>query len=40
MILTVKTKLLVSPDQKVSLLKTMEAFNKACNFVSRITGRR
>lgn len=34
--LTVKVKLLPTSDQKSSLLKTMEAFNDACNYISKI----
>lgn len=34
--LTVKVKLLSTPEQSTSLLKTMEAFNQACNFASEI----
>jgi len=34
--LTVKIKLLPTEEQKKSLLKTMEAFNQACNYVSRV----
>jgi predicted transposase len=34
MLLTVKAKLLPTPDQKEKLLGTMERFNKACNSIS------
>ena len=34
--LTVKVKLLPTPDQKLSLLKTIEAFNEACDYISGI----
>lgn len=34
MLLTVKTKLITDVDQHNSLLKTMEKFNEACNFIS------
>jgi len=34
--LTVKVKLLPTSDQKSSLLKTMEVFNNACNYISKI----
>ena len=34
--LTVKVKLLPTSDQKSSLLKTMEVFNNACNYISQI----
>lgn len=34
MLLTVKTKLITNQEQHDSLLKTMEKFNEACNFVS------
>lgn len=34
--LTVKVKLLPTSNQKSSLLKTMEAFNNACNYISKI----
>jgi len=36
MILTVKAKLLSSAEQKESLLRTAELFNRACNHISRI----
>ena len=36
MILTIKSKLLPTAEQKASLLKTIEAFNNACNYVSEI----
>ena len=34
MLLTVKTKLITNQEQHDSLLKTMEKFNEACNFIS------
>ena len=34
--LTIKVKLVPTPEQEHLLLKTMEAFNDACNFVSQI----
>ena len=34
MLLTVKTKLITNREQHDSLLKTMEKFNEACNFIS------
>ena len=34
MLLTVKTKLITNHEQHDSLLKTMEKFNEACNFIS------
>ncbi len=34
--LTLKVKLLTTEEQKASLIKTMEVFNEACNFVSKI----
>lgn len=34
--LTVKVKLLPTPEQKESLTKTMEIFNDACNYISKI----
>ena len=34
MLLTVKTKLVTNQEQHDSLLKTMEKFNEACNFIS------
>jgi len=34
MLLTVKTKLITNQEQHGSLLKTMEKFNEACNFIS------
>ena len=34
--LTVKVKLLPTTDQKVSLIKTIEAFNHACNYISEM----
>lgn len=34
--LTVKVKLLPTSEQKVSLIKTMEIFNDACNYISQI----
>jgi putative transposase len=34
MLLTVKTKLVTTTEQHDSLLKTMERFNEACNFIS------
>ena len=33
--LTIKAKLLTIPDQHLSLKKTMEAFNNACNYISQ-----
>jgi IS605 OrfB family transposase len=35
MLLTLKSKLIVTSEQKESLLKTMEKFNEACNFISK-----
>ena len=37
--LTLKIKLLPNKEQKTSLLRTMERFNEACNFVSEIAFR-
>lgn len=34
--LTVKVKLLPTPEQKASLVKTIEVFNEACNYISKI----
>ena len=34
MLLTVKAKLTTTPEQKDSLIKTMERFNEACNYIS------
>lgn len=34
--LTVKVKLLPTPEQKASLVKTIEIFNEACNYISQI----
>ena len=34
--LTVKVKLLPTPEEKQSLLKTMERFNEACNYISNV----
>ncbi len=34
--LTVKVKLLPTSEQKTSLIKTMEIFNEACNYISQI----
>ena len=34
MLLTVKSKLITDAEQHDSLLKTMEKFNEACNFIS------
>lgn len=34
--LTVKVKLLPTEEQKASLVKTIEVFNKACNYISQI----
>lgn len=34
--LTVKVKLLPTPEQKTSLVKTIEVFNEACNYISQI----
>jgi putative transposase len=34
MLLTVKSKLITTQEQKDSLLKTMERFNEACNYIS------
>lgn len=34
--LTIKVKLLPTPEQRVALLKTMETYNEACNYVSKI----
>ena len=34
MLLTVKAKLITNQEQHDSLLKTMEKFNEACNFIS------
>lgn len=34
--LTIKVKLLPTPEQKASLVKTMEVFNDACNYISNI----
>jgi predicted transposase len=34
--LTVKVKLLPTSEQKASLIKTMEVFNDACNYISQI----
>ena len=34
--LTVKVKLLPTPEQKASLIKTIEVFNDACNYISKI----
>lgn len=34
--LTVKVKLLPTPEQKASLIRTIEVFNDACNYISRI----
>jgi putative transposase len=34
MLLTVSVKLLLDPEQKAKLLKTMQVFNAACNFIS------
>jgi len=34
--LTVKVKLLPTSEQKASLIKTMEVFNEACNYISQI----
>lgn len=34
--LAVKIKLLPTPEQKTALLKTMEEYNRACNYVSKI----
>ena len=36
MIITLKTKLLASAEQKDSLLRTMGVYNEACNFASRM----
>lgn len=34
--LTVKVKLLPTPEQKASLVRTIEVFNEACNYISEI----
>lgn len=34
--LTVKVKLLTTPEQKASLIKTMEVFNEACDYISEL----
>lgn len=34
--LTIKVKLLPTPEQKASLIKTMEVFNEACNYISKV----
>lgn len=34
--LTVKVKLLPTPEQEASLVKTIEVFNEACNYISQI----
>lgn len=34
--LTIKVKLLPTPEQKASLIKTMEVFNQACNHISKV----
>lgn len=34
--LTVKVKLIPTPEQKASLVKTIEIFNEACNYISQI----
>lgn len=34
--LTVKVKLLPAPEQKASLIKTIEVFNESCNYISHI----
>lgn len=34
--LTVKVKLLPTPDEKQALLKTMERFNQACDYISKV----
>lgn len=34
--LTIKVKLLPTPEQKISLVKTIEVFNEACNYISQI----
>lgn len=36
MLLTLKSKLITTPGQKTMLLKTMERFNSACNYISKI----
>ena len=36
MLLTLKSKLITTPEQKTKLLKTMERFNSACNYISKI----
>lgn len=37
--LTVKIKLIPTPEQKTSLLKTIEVFNQACDYISQIAYR-
>lgn len=34
--LTIKVKLFPTPEQKASLVKTIEVFNEACNYISKI----
>ncbi|AFV23452.1 IS605 OrfB family transposase [Methanolobus psychrophilus R15] len=35
MLLTIKSKLVTTPEQHDQLLRTMESFNKACNYISK-----
>lgn len=39
MLLTIKAKLIITDEQKCSLLKTMEKFNEACDYISEFAFR-